>query len=156
MFNTLQQLFDRFTAASPQETPAERQHALGMAAAVLLVEAMRADADHHADELQAVQAALRKRFGWDDEQELARLIAQAEAHASQANDYFRFTSQLNEHCGQADKVALVEAMWSVAYADGALNADEMHVISKVAGLLHVTHGEYIAAKLHAKQAAGLS
>jgi hypothetical protein len=27
------------------------------------------------------------------------------------------------------------------------------VISKVAGLLHVTHGEYIAAKLHAQAAA---
>lgn len=26
-----------------------------------------------------------------------------------------------------------------------------HLISKVAGLLHVTHGEYIAAKLHARE-----
>ncbi len=31
-----------------------------------------------------------------------------------------------------------------------------HVISKVAGLLHVTHGEYIGAKMRAKEAAALS
>ena len=36
-------------------------------------------------------------------------------------------------------------------ADGHLDAHENHLISKVAGLLHVTHGEYIAAKLHARQ-----
>jgi len=49
----------------------------------------------------------------------------------------------------------VEAMWQVAYADGVLDASENHVISKVADLLHVTHGEYIAAKMRAKEAAGL-
>ena len=43
---------------------------------------------------------------------------------------------------------------TVAYADGHLDAHENHLINKVAGLLHVTHGEYIAAKLHAKQASG--
>ena len=32
-----------------------------------------------------------------------------------------------------------------------LDAHENHLISKVAGLLHVTHGEYIAAKLRAKE-----
>ena len=57
---------------------------------------------------------------------------------------------------EVQKLRIVEYMWQVAFADGHLDANENHVISKVAGLLHVTHGEYIAAKLHAKQAAGLS
>ena len=43
-------------------------------------------------------------------------------------------------------------MWQVAYADGHLDAHESHLISKVAGLLHVTHGQYIAAKMRAKEA----
>ncbi len=87
--------------------------------------------------------------------ELAQLIAQAESQAEHANDFFHFTSRINDHCSQADKAALVEAMWSVAYANGVLDASEIHVISKIAGLLNVPHGEYIAAKLRAKQAAGL-
>ena len=122
MFSTLKNLFDSFAGASPQQTPADHEHALRLAAAVLLVEAMRADAQLHPDERQAIQTALGKRFGSTDQQELAALIAQAETHAGAANDYFNFTSRLNDHCTQADKIALVEAMWDVAYANRELDA----------------------------------
>jgi uncharacterized tellurite resistance protein B-like protein len=43
----------------------------------------------------------------------------------------------------------------VAYADGNPDACETHVISRIAGLLEVTHGEYIAAKLRVREAAGV-
>ena len=153
MFSTLQELFEKFTSPTPQQTPAEHEHALRLAAAVLLVEVMRADADLQPAERQAMHAALGRRFALD-ERELAPLVGQAEAQARQSNDFFFFTSRLNDHCSQPDKVALVEAMWDVAYASGALDAGEIHVVGKVAGLLHVTHGEYIAAKMRAKEAAG--
>lgn len=48
-------------------------------------------------------------------------------------------------------MALVEAMWQVAYADNRLAADERHLITKIADLLHVTHEEHIAAKMRAKE-----
>ena len=78
-------------------------------------------------------------------------LATTAAHT--AYDYQRFTGTLNDHFTQAQKIDLVEAMWQVAYADDHLDAHEHHTISKVAGLLHVTHGEYIAAKMRAKEAA---
>ena len=96
--------------------------------------------------------ALRSKFSLDDE-ELKRLLELAHDTAHTAYDYQRFTSQLNERFTQAQKVRVVEAMWQVAYADDHIDAHENHVISKVAGLLHVTHGEYIAAKMRAKEAA---
>jgi uncharacterized tellurite resistance protein B-like protein len=154
MFDGLQELFDKFAGGSPAETPAQREHALNLAAAVLLVEVMRSDSAVAPSERKAVRAALARRLGLD-EVELAVLIAQAETESRKANDYFHFTSRINDHCTQQDKAALVEAMWGVAYADGVLDANEIHVISKVAGLLNVPHGEYIAAKLRAKEAAGL-
>ena len=80
----------------------------------------------------------------------------AETQSRNASDYFRFTSRINDNFSQPDKIALVQAMWDVAYADGLLDANENHVISKVADLLHVTHGEYIAAKMRAKETAGLA
>lgn len=153
MFKTLQDLFGQLAGSAPTQSAADHEHALQLAAAVLLVEAMRADAHLGADERQAIHVALGRRFGLADQQALARLVDQAEAQARSANDYFHFTSMLNDHCSQAEKIALVEAMWSVAYTNGEADANEIHVISKVAGLLHVTHGEYIAAKLHAKDAA---
>jgi uncharacterized tellurite resistance protein B-like protein len=79
----------------------------------------------------------------------------ADEASRSASDFHQFTSQLNDELDQPAKVAVIETMWQVAYADGTVDAHENHVISRIAGLLHVTHGEYIAAKLRAKQAAGL-
>jgi uncharacterized tellurite resistance protein B-like protein len=80
-------------------------------------------------------------------------MVQAEQTAKTANDYFTFTSLMNDSFTHEQKILMVEFMWEVAYADGKLDANENHLISKVAGLLHVTHGEYISAKLRAKEAA---
>ncbi len=41
-------------------------------------------------------------------------------------------------------------MWRVAYADAELSAHELHLMRKVAGLLHVPDSAYIAAKMRAK------
>jgi uncharacterized tellurite resistance protein B-like protein len=124
---------------------------LQLATAVLLVEVMRCDSNFAMKEREATERALRKAFALSDA-ELARLMAQAEQTAQGANDYFRFTSAMNDQFSQAQKIQVVELMWQVAFADGVLDENEQHLISKIAGLLHVTHGEYIAAKMHAKEA----
>lgn len=153
MLRTLKDLFDSLTPrAAP--TPADAEHALQLACAVLLVEVMRAEPDVQPAEREAVLAALRRKFPLQPD-ELERLVELADAKARGANDFFAFTSTLNERFSHEQKVRIIEFMWQVAYADGDIDAHENHVISKVAGLLHVTHGEYIAAKLHARQASGL-
>ena len=124
---------------------------LQLSTAVLLVEVMRCDTHFAAPERAATEKALRTTFALSDA-ELARLMAQAEQTAQGANDYFRFTSAMNDQFTQAQKIQVVELMWQVAYADGVLDENEHHLISKIAGLLHVTHGEYIAAKINAKAA----
>jgi uncharacterized tellurite resistance protein B-like protein len=154
MLNTLKDLFDSFTAPAGARRPDDTGSAVRLAAAVLLVEVARAEPSSTPAETRAILAALQKRFTFGSD-ELARLVELAQAEARELYDYHRFTSVLNERFTQPEKVALVEAMWQVAYADEHLDAHENHLISKVAGLLHVTHGEYIAAKMRAKEAAGL-
>ena len=154
MLSTLKDFFESFTAPSQAQSPQEAGRAVRLAAAVLLVEVMRADPANTPAERNAVIDALRQRFSFTDD-EVARLVELAQAEAEHAYDYYRFTSVLNERFSQAQKIALVEAMWQVAYADAHLDATENHVISKLADLLHVTHGEYIGAKMRAKEAAGL-
>ncbi|MDW5443414.1 TerB family tellurite resistance protein [Polaromonas sp. SM01] len=153
MLQTLKDLFDTFAASAGMPSPREREHALQLATAVLLVEVMRADPDIRPAERDAVLATLRTRFALADD-ELARLVELAEQTAQTAYDYHRFTASLNEHFTHAQKIQVVENMWQVAYADAHLDAHENHLISKIAGLLHVTHGEYIAAKLRAKESTG--
>ena len=71
-----------------------------------------------------------------------RLVELATTAAHTAYDYQRFTG-MNDHFTQAQKIDLVEAMWQVAYADDHLTRTST-TPSAGGGLLHVTHGEYIA------------
>ena len=153
MLRALVELFDSLSAPA-SGSPRDDERRLQLATAVLLVEVMRAEPESRPGEREAVMAALRSRFALSSE-ELERLVTLAEEKSRTANDFFAFTSTLNDHFSQPEKVRVVELMWQVAYADGDLADNENHLISRVAGLLHVTHGEYIAAKLRAKQDAGL-
>ena len=154
MFQSLRDVFSALKGEPPRGAPAAGPDALLRACAVLLVEVMRADPQVTDAERDVVMAAMRKRFPLG-ERELHELIVLADEASRSASDFHQFTSQLNSELDQPAKVAVVEKMWQVAYADGTVDAHENHVISRIAGLLHVTHGEYIAAKLRARQAAGL-
>ena len=150
MFQALKELLESIAPLHPTPSPAERARALQLAAAVLLVEVVRTKATLGDAERSVMESALRQQFALSDE-ELQALLDQATTTSRTAYDYQHFTSQLNEHFTQAEKIRLVEAMWQVAYADARPDENEMHTISKVAGLLHVTHGEYIGAKMRAKE-----
>nr|WP_315239337.1 TerB family tellurite resistance protein [uncultured Albidiferax sp.] len=154
MLRALKEIFDGLLAHASEPSPAERLSAVNLATAVLLVEVMRADPTKTAVERQAVVLTLQQRLQLDGAA-LSQLMRQAEQSAAHAYDYHRFTSQLNDQCTHAQKIRVVEDMWQVAYADGQLGAVENSVINQVAGLLYVTHGEYINAKMRAKEAAGL-
>lgn len=155
MLSPFKALLSQFFMPDGSASAVDDARSLQLATAVLLVQVMRSDADTSVAERTATVTALRNRFALSDD-ELTRLLAQAESTAKGANDYFRFTSAMNDQFTQPEKIQVVEYMWQVAYADGHLDANENHLISKIAGLLHVTHGEYIAAKMHAKEAAQLS
>ena len=147
-------LNDFLNSLSAPAAPAQNAgHTVEMATAVLLVEVMRADTDLDASERDTVAAALRSKFELQPA-DVGQLLALAERKSREANDFYAFTSVLNERLTQPQKIAVVERMWDVAYADGDANPWERHIISKVADLLHVTHAEYIVAKLRAKEAAG--
>lgn len=45
------------------------------------------------------------------------------------------------------RIALIKAMWEVAYADGQLNLMEEALIRKVAALIYVSHSDFIRTKL---------
>jgi uncharacterized tellurite resistance protein B-like protein len=154
MLGPFKALLTQFFVPDGTTSVVDDARSLQLATAVLLVQVVRSDADTSAAERTATVTALRNRFALSDD-ELTRLLAQAEGTAKGANDYFSFTSAMNDQFTQPEKIQVVEYMWQVAYADGHLDANENHLISKIAGLLHVTHGEYIAAKMHAKEAAQL-
>jgi uncharacterized tellurite resistance protein B-like protein len=150
MFDALRDFLDDL--AGPSAPAGSPVPSVRLAAAVLLMEVMRAADGITPPERAAAAAALCSQFGLAGG-DAAPLLADAERESKSAYDYFRFTNVLDEHLAQPQKAAFIEAMWRVAYADLQLDMQENAVISKVAGLLHVSHDEYIAAKMRAKRGA---
>ncbi len=127
------------------------EHTLQLATAVLLIEVMRSDGS--TDEEQAlVLHILKQRFQLSDA-EVAQLTELGHHTSHAANDLHQFTSLLNRELDMPEKVVLLEYLWQVAYADGVISAHEEHMLRKIAGLLYISHGNFIAAKLRAKPAA---
>jgi uncharacterized tellurite resistance protein B-like protein len=150
MLASLKQYFD--TKLAPLHDAERDPRRLQVAAAALLVEVMRLDgASEH--ERRAVLDAVRTKFALSDE-DAAEIAALAEEEVRESVGYYQFTSLINRTFALEQKVRLVELMWRVAYADATLSAHEQHVIRKIADLLHVGHGDYIAAKLRAKTQQG--
>ena len=154
MLHALTECFDHLVAPRSGSSETPPAQAVQLATAVLMVEVMRADSGKTPAERQAVLTLLQQRFSLEGPA-LAELLVQAEQSAEQAYDYHRFTASINAHCSQPQKLQIIESMWQVAYADAQLGAQQRQVISQVADLLYVTHGEYIGAKMRAKEAAGL-
>jgi uncharacterized tellurite resistance protein B-like protein len=149
VLNSIRDFFDRNIA---QSTPSAERHSVELATAALLVDVVRSDAEIAPSEQQAVLHAVCEKFGLSDE-EAQTIFKLAEEEVRTANDYYQFTSLINRHFNQQQKQHVIELMWRVAYADAKLAAHENHVLRRIAELLHVTHGDYIAAKMRARDAA---
>jgi uncharacterized tellurite resistance protein B-like protein len=146
MLNSIRSFFDRHIAAS---SPADERHSIQLATAALLVEMARIDSATTEAERNAVLRAVHDKFELPAE-EAEALIDLAEGEMKQATDYFQFTSLVNRHFTQEQKLRVIELMWRVAYADEELSAHENHLMRKIGDLLHIPHGDYIAAKMRAQ------
>jgi len=153
MLKTLKDLFDTLAPTRAAEPQQDAEHRLQLAAAVLLVEVMRADPGIDAAAQGVVLAALREKFSLPQD-EADRLVELAHQASREATDYFAFTSKINDSFGMEQKIRMVEYMWQVAYADGTLSAHENHVMRRLSDLLYIPHGAYVNAKQRARQAVG--
>jgi len=151
MLKTIRDFFEQHIGATA--APADGTHRLQLATAALLVEVVRGDGAIEPAEREALLAAVAAKFALAPDEAQA-LVELAEQEARLANDFYQFTSLINRSFAAEQKLRVVELMWQVAYADATLSAHEQHVLRKVAELLHVPHGDYIAAKMRARDATG--
>ena len=125
-----------------------REQARNLAVAALLVEVLRADYATAEAERRQVVESLRGILGLG-EAECAELLAEAEQQVDRAHDLHQFTAEINRALAHEEKVRVVEQMWRVARSDETVHKYEEHIIRRVSDLLHVSHREFIAAKLRA-------
>lgn len=154
MIASIKEFFSQFIEPGTRPEATGGAHALQVATAALLLEMMRMDSRLTTEERDAIAATLQREFDLSAD-ELATLVGLAEQEALQAHDYYQFTALINRHCDAVQKTRIVENLWHVAMADGHLDAHELHLMRKLADLLHVGHADYVAAKQRARARANL-
>jgi uncharacterized tellurite resistance protein B-like protein len=125
-----------------------------LAVATLLVEAAMMHDDFSAEERRSIEGLLAARFGLADD-ETHELVESAEREAERSAQLFGFTSQIVRAFDEAQRIALIEMLWEVAYADGQLDAHEDSLLRRVAGLIHVPDRARGEARLRVLRRLGL-
>ena len=120
----------------------EREHALRLATATLLVEVVRADQEEAVVEEEVVLKQLGNFFDLSKE-ETSLLIQAAEQEADYAVSLQSFTRELHENLTIKEKHVVIEMLWRVALADSQLDKYEDYLVRKVADLLYVPHQDLI-------------
>jgi len=146
----LDKLLDLFGGSSeaPPETCTEDR--LSLATCVLLLEIAGADHEFSSEECERVIEILRKRFSLSQE-DAEELIQIAQENRNKSFDLWKYTNQINSCCTPAEKQGIIEEIWRVVYADGALDAHEDYLVHKLARLLNLDHPQLIQAKLKIRE-----
>jgi len=150
MIGAIRKFFEKNIKPSSHNQEALSERSLQMATSALLIEMMRADAEITEDEKAAIAEIMRSRFALS-EQETCELIRLAGSAIEQATGYFEFTSLINKGFSYEEKVKVIEHLWEVAFSDASLDKYEEHMVRKIAGLIYVSHSDFINAKLRVKK-----
>ena len=148
MIDGLFRFFQEQVADTHQE-PAEDATSVRLAAIALMLEVARSDTDKQPIELRTIEQLLSDEFDFPNEH-IKTLMDAASDKVEAAHDLYQFTQLINAHYSQAGKQKLLLAMWQVAFADGHILAIENHIIRRVAGLIHISHADFIRLKIQAR------
>lgn len=135
MIGRLKQFFERLEA--PGAAAPEGDEAIRLSAAFLLVEAACQDGSFDADERATIERLLAERFQLDADT-CAELLAEAEAAQAHAVQWQRHTRAIVEHFDEAERIAMIEMLWEVAYADGKVDDYEANLLRRIGGLIYVS------------------
>lgn len=151
MRSFLKKLVDQVSST----TDSSSENPLPLAATALLFEIAFADRSVEATERAQIRRTVAEIFP-EAEATLDSLLAEAEAGYEERVGVQSLTRALTEHWSEAERYALVVAMWRVALADETLDAFEEHRIRSIADLLYLSHQRFIQAKIEARGSAAAS
>jgi len=138
MFDRLKRFLEGLDGGDrPSERPGDE---LATAVAVLLSRAAALDGGVDDREREIVAGRLAERYGVS-KADLDQVMAEAAQTADEMVDLYGFTRTIKDRLEHDGRVELMEALWEVVYADGALHEYEAQLMRRLAGLLFVEDRE---------------
>ncbi len=108
-----------------------------LAAAALLVHAASIDADFDEAERSKILGLAQNKFDLTAE-EAQTLLQAAERAADESVQLLGFTRAIKDNFSYEERVELIEMLWEVVYADGAVDEFEAQLMRRIGGLIYVT------------------
>ena len=140
MFSHLRRLL---TGASEEDHLPDK---VQVATCALLLEMAHADGRLEPEEEQLLHSHLSRHFHLEGEA-LETLLESARQARRESVDQFLFAREINAACAAGEKLQIMETLWRIAYADGALNKYEDALARELATLLHIEPRQAIELKL---------
>lgn len=145
------QLVDAISAPkSPEADAQDRESALHMATAILMLEVARADHVFEESEFNRVLNLIEAHFRLTPEQ-AAELVNLAGDKAEDLTSVHEFTQLLHKHLNENEKARIIALLWQIAYADGRLDKYEDSLVLKISDLLYVSRGRVMRLKHDAER-----
>ena len=151
MLNKIKELFAPKAGSAKDAPVRDRLH---FAAAALLVEAAATDAEYGAAERETIERLCREQFALGAD-EAAALVREAEAEIENNHELYGFTRVVRETLPPEERVAIIEMLWEVVYADGSLHEYEANLLRRICGLIYVTDQDSGAARKRVMEKMGL-
>ena len=145
----IDQVVDAISASPDEGVGEDREAALRMATAVLMLDVARADHVFDESEFDRVLELLQAHFKFPAE-DAANLLNAAHEKADDSVSVYEFTKVLHEHLDEEEKARIVALLWQIAYADGRLDKYEDSLVLKISDLLHVSRGRVMRLKYDAQ------
>lgn len=136
----------RLLGAAPVETSKAGPERVQVATCALLLEIAQADSDLHELEDLLLRDLLERKFNLSPEA-VSELVALAEGERLDSPDLYHFAREINNNFSLEEKLAVMDSLWQVVYADGVLDRYEDALVGQIAGLLRLSHRQMIDAKL---------
>ena len=116
-----------------------------LAATALLIHVISIDGEPSEREKRKLHSLIEIYFGLDPGS-ADKLIASATLVEGEAVDLYHFTSVIMREVNEAGRLKIVEMMWELVYADGAVSEFEDNVVWRAADLLAVSSRDRIELK----------
>jgi uncharacterized tellurite resistance protein B-like protein len=142
----IDQVISAISTPAPADSDGEdREAALRLATAVLMIDVARADYSFDENEFEQILELVKEHFALSSE-DTANLIVAAKETSDEAVSAYEFTKLLHDNLDEREKARIVSLLWQIAYADGELDKYENSFVLKIGDLLHVSRARVMRMK----------
>ena len=143
MLNKIKSLFKK---EKKLVLPVKEDYDVNLTCASLIIEVALADKDFDITEINLLKIILKDSYNISPEK-IDSLIESAESTVKNNTSLYSYTREINDSLNYEQKIALLDGLWKISYADGTLDKFEEHLVRKISDLIHISHGDFITSKL---------